>query len=167
MPVLQILDRWLTKVEDFLAALGIAGLLVVIGAVCAEIVLRTFFAMPQVWVTEFTEYALLYVTFLGTAWLLRTNGHVGVDLLVHAVGDRAARRLALASAATGFAVAVVLLVFGVHTTIDLMRSGAYKPTVMEFPTWRVVAIIPVGSALLAQRYLHRLHALARGTLAPR
>lgn len=165
--MLSILDRWLTRLENVFAVLGILGLLFLIGAVCIEIVLRTFFAMPQVWVIEFSEYALLYITFLGTAWLLRTNGHVSVDLLIHAVGDRSARRLALASAAIGLAVAVVLVVFGVYATIDQMRLGAYKPTVMEFPTWRVLLIIPLGSALLALRFFHRLVALARGTLEPR
>lgn len=165
--MLSILDRWLTRLEDLLAALGILGLLFVIGAVCLEIVLRTFFAMPQVWVIEFSEYALLYITFLGTSWLLRTEGHVGVDLLTNAVSRDWARRLAFASALIGLLVAIVLVVFGVHATIEQMRLGTYKPTVMEFPTWRVLLVIPLGSALLALRFLHRLVALGRGTLEPR
>jgi len=165
--MLPILDRWLSRLEDLFAALGILALLFVIGAVCLEIVLRTFFAMPQVWVIEFSEYALLYITFLGTSWLLRTEGHVGVDLLTNALSRDWKRRLAIVSAAIGLLVAIVLVVFGVHTTIEQMRLGTYKPTVMEFPTWRVLLIIPLGSALLALRFLHRLVSLARGTLEPR
>lgn len=165
--MLPILDRWLSRLEDLFAALGILALLFVIGAVCLEIVLRTFFAMPQVWVIEFSEYALLYITFLGASWLLRTGGHVGVDLLTNALGRDWKRRLAIVSAAIGLFVAIVLVVFGAHTTIEQMRLGTYKPTVMEFPTWRVLLIIPLGSALLALRFLHRLISLVRGTLEPR
>lgn len=165
--MLSTLDRWLTRLEDLLAAIAIAGLLFVIGVVFLEIVLRTFFAMPQVWVIEFSEYALLWITFLGASWLLRTEGHVAVDLLTNALPADWKRRLAIVSACVGLAVALVLVVFGVSTTIEQMRLGTYKPTIMEFPTWRVLLIIPIGSALLALRFLHRVVALARGQLEPR
>lgn len=167
MSMLSVLDRWLSRLEDVFAALGILGLLFVIVAVCLEIVLRTFFAMPQIWVIEFSEYALLYITFLGASWLLRGEGHVSVDLLTSAVSRAWARRLAIVSAAIGLLVAIVLVIFGVHATIEQMQLGTYKPTIMEFPTWRVLLIIPLGSALLALRFLHRLVALVRGTLEPR
>lgn len=164
---MTLLDRWLTRVENALAALGILVLILIIGAVCAEIVLRTFFARPQVWVIEFSEYGLLYVTFLGAAWLMRQDGHVRVDLLTNALGSEWKRRLALASAAIGFAVSVVLTVFGVIVTLDAQRRGLFKPTVLEFPTWIVLAAIPLGSVPLVLRFLHRLVALWRRALEPR
>lgn len=161
------LDRWLTRVENVLAALGIAVLIFIIGAVCTEIVLRTFFARPQVWVIEFSEYGLLYVTFLGTAWLMRQDGHVRVDLLTNALDRDWKRRLALASEAIGCTVSVVLTVFGVIVTLDAHRRGLFKPTVLEFPTWIVLLVIPVGAALLALRFVQRFIALWRRTLEPR
>ncbi len=160
-------DRWLTRVENLLAALGIAVMLLIVGAVCIEIVLRTFFARPQVWVIEFTEYGLLYITFLGTAWLLRQDGHVSVDLLTNALDREWRRRLALVSAAVGFAVSVVLTVFGVIVTLDTLRRGIYKPTILEFPTWIVLLVIPLGASLLAARFLQRFVALWQRTLEPR
>jgi C4-dicarboxylate transporter DctQ subunit len=162
-----LLDRWLTRVENALAALGIFVLILIIGAVCAEIILRTFFARPQVWVIEFSEYGLLYVTFLGTAWLMRQDGHVRVDLLTNALDAEWKRRLALASEAIGCAVAVVLTVFGVLVTLDAHRRGLFKPTILEVPTWIVLLVIPVGSTLLALRFLQRFVALWRRTLEPR
>jgi len=161
------LDRWLTRLENWFAALGITVLILIIGAVCAEIVLRTFFARPQVWVIEFSESGLLFVTFLGTSWLMRQDGHVRVDLLTNALSLEWRRRLALMSAVLGCAVSVVLTVFGVIVTLDAHRRGVYKPTILEFPTWVVLAVIPVGSALLALRFLHRFAALRRRTLDPR
>lgn len=104
--MLSVLDRWLTRLEDTFAALGVAALLFVIVSVCLEIVLRTFFAMPQIWVMEFSEYALLYITFLSTSWLLRIDGHVSVDMLTNALSHDWKRRLALVSAAIGLLVAI-------------------------------------------------------------
>ncbi len=161
------LDRWLSRVENVLAALGIFVLILIIGAVCAEIVLRTFFARPQVWVIEFSEYGLLYVTFFGTAWLMRQDGHVRVDLLTNALSADWKRRLALASEAIGCAVSVVLTVFGVIVTLDAQRRGLFKPTILEFPTWIVLLVIPLGSMLLALRFLQRFVALWQRSLEPR
>jgi TRAP-type C4-dicarboxylate transport system permease small subunit len=158
------LDRWLTRVENLLAGLGIAVLILIIGAVCSEILLRTFFARPQVWVIEFSEYGLLFITFLGTSWLMRQDGHVRVDLLTNALGVEGKRRLALVSAAIGCAVSVVLTVFGVIVTLDAQRRGVYKPTILEFPTWLVLVVIPLGSTLLTLRFLHRFAALWRRAL---
>ncbi len=161
------LDRWLTRVENVLAGLGIFVLILIIGAVCTEIVLRTFFARPQVWVVEFSEYGLLYVTFFGSAWLMRQDGHVRVDLLTNALNPAWKRRLALVSEAIGCVVSVVLTVFGVLVTLDAHRRGLFKPTILEFPTWIVLLVIPLGSTLLALRFLQRFVALWQRTLVPR
>lgn len=160
-------DRWLTRIENVLAWIGIVVLILIIGAVCTEIVLRTFFARPQVWVIEFSEYGLLYLTFLGAAWLMRHDGHVRVDLLTNALNPAWKRRLAMASEAVGCAVSVVLLVFGAIVTLDAQRRGLFKPTILEFPTWIVLAVIPLGSAVLALRFLQRLVALWQRRLEPR
>lgn len=160
-------DRWLTRVENALAAIAIVVLVLIVGAVCAEVVLRTFFARPQVWVIEFSEYGLLYLTFLGTAWLMRQDGHVRVDLLTNTLGREGKRALALVSEAVGCMVSVVLTVFGVIVTLDAHRRGLFKPTILEFPTWVVLAVIPLGSALLVLRFAHRFVALWRRSVEPR
>ncbi len=157
-------DRWLTRVEDLLAAIAIAVLIAIMGVVCLEIVLRTFFGRSLIWVIEFSEYGLLYVTFLGTAWLLRNDGHVRVDLLTNALDRDWRRRLALVSAGIGCVVSIVLAAFGIIVTLDAHRRGLFKPTIMEFPTWIVLLVIPFGAATLALRFLHRFIALWQRTL---
>lgn len=153
--MLSIVDRWLSRVEGLFAALAVVGLLFITFSVCLEIVLRTFFNWPLQWVIELTEYTLLYITFLGSSWLLRRNGHVSVDVLVLAVNTAWRRRLGLVSAALGLAIAVLLTYFGVTITVEHMYRGTYKPTVLEFPTWLVLMAIPIGSAALTLRFLYR------------
>ena len=46
-----------------------------------EVFLRTFFNRPQEWVMELSEYALLYITFLSAAFVLKKEGHIVVDLV--------------------------------------------------------------------------------------
>ena len=115
--------------------------------------MRYFFNRPLIWVVELTEYGLLYVTFLGAAWLLRQGGHVQVDILINFMGERWRRRCAVFSAAMGLIVGIVLTVFGAIVTYDYLVRGMYKPTVLEFPTGIVLAAVPLGSLFLSARFL--------------
>lgn len=155
-------DRWLAKIENVFANVALVGIVFLVSAVCFEMLMRGLFDRPQTWVIEITEYALLYITFLGTAALQRQGGHVSVDLLTDALNDAWRRRLAVVSAALCLVVVLVLTWFATLATIDALRRGVYKPTVMEFPTWIVLAVIPVGSLLLSLRFTHRLLSLLAG-----
>lgn len=160
--VLERLDRILARVENLFAALGVWGLAFVLFAVCLEIVMRGLINRPQQWVSEMTEYALLYITFLGTAWLQRQNGHVAVDLLTNALSERWRRYLSIVSAVIGVVIGVVFAWFGTSATINALLRGAYRPTVLEFPTWIVLAVIPIGGIVLGLRFLSQLVALLSG-----
>ncbi|GAH24314.1 unnamed protein product, partial [marine sediment metagenome] len=48
----------------------------------AEITARNLFNYSIRWVLEISEVSLLFITFMGAAWLLRREGHVSLDLLV-------------------------------------------------------------------------------------
>lgn len=160
--MLERFDRLLARVENLLAALGIWGLAFILFAVCLEVVMRGLFDRPQQWVIEITEYTLLYVTFLGAAWLQRENGHVAVDLLTSALDERWRRYLSIVSSVLGVAIGAVFTWFGTTATISALVRGVHKPTVLEFPTWIVLAVIPVGGAVLGLRFLSQLIALASG-----
>ncbi|MFO1361802.1 MAG: TRAP transporter small permease [Burkholderiales bacterium] len=160
--MLDRFDRALARVENLFAALGVWGLAFILGAVCLEIVMRGLFNRPQQWVSETTEYALLYVTFLGAAWLQREHGHVAVDLLTNALSERWRRYLSIVSSVLGVAIGVVFTWFGTTATLNAFLRGAHKPTVLEFPTWIVLAVIPVGGVVLGLRFLGQLVALASG-----
>lgn len=162
--MLSRFNRWLDKIETFCANIALVGIVFLVAAVCFEMLMRGLFNRPQSWVIEFTEYALLYITFLGTSALLRQGGHVSVDLLTDALNDVWRRRLAIVSAAICLVVTLVLTWFATLATIDAQRRGIYKPTMIEFPTWIVLAVIPLGSLLLSLRFAHRFLSLLLGVI---
>ena len=162
--MLASFDRRLAKIETAFANLALVCIVFLVVAVCYEMLMRGLFDRPQNWVVELTEYSLLYITFLGTSGLLRQNGHVSVDLLTDALNPVWKRRLALVSAAICFVVCVILTCFASFATVDAQRRGVYKPTILEFPSWIVIAVIPVGSLLLSLRFAHRFLSLLSGVI---
>jgi TRAP-type C4-dicarboxylate transport system permease small subunit len=150
---LKRFSQFAEKGENILASAAMIVLSLMIFSVCLEIIMRYFFSRPLIWVVELTEYGLLYVTFLGAAWLLRRGGHVQVDIVINFMGERWRRRCAVFSAAMGLMVSMVLTIFGAIATYDHLVRGLYKPTVLEFPTGVVLAAIPLGSLFLSARFL--------------
>jgi C4-dicarboxylate transporter DctQ subunit len=124
-------------------------------SICLEVVMRYFLNRPLVWVIEMSEYALLYITFLGTAWLLRREGHVTVDVLLVRLNPKSQAALGLFSSIIGIAISLVLIWYGSEVTWDHYQRGIFKPTVLQFPTAPILAIIPIGSMILAMQFIRR------------
>lgn len=146
------------NVFAFLSALLLAFIMF---SICLEVIMRYFLNRPLVWVIEMTEYALLYITFLGTAWLLRREGHVTVDILLVRLGPKSHAALGLLSSIIGIIISLVLTWYSADVAWDHYLRGIFKPTVLQFPTAPVLAIIPVGSAILAIQFIRRGYGFLR------
>ncbi|PON17846.1 hypothetical protein C2W62_11000 [Candidatus Entotheonella serta] len=46
-----------------------------------------------IWILQYTEYILLWLTFLGAAWLLREEGHIRIDTVISRLGASSRRNL--------------------------------------------------------------------------
>lgn len=157
--LLRVLDR----IEDAMAAMAIMLLVGITVAVCLEVFMRYVVNQPLVWVVELSEYALLYICFLGTAWALRNDAHVKVDIVLIVLPPRVRLVLGVISSLLGLCIAAILFIWGTLATWEKFQSGAYNPTVVEFPSWIVLLCIPLGSLFLGIRFLRNLIEYATGT----
>ncbi len=148
---LRLLDRTMEGLT-FLAGLILVFIMI---SVCSDVILRTFFQMPQMWVTEVTEVLLLYITFLASAWLLRDEGHVRVDIILNHLAPRTVALFGIFSSLVGLFVSIVLTVFGFVVTLDYFRRGVYTPSAMEIPVSWILLVIPVGSLFLFFQFIRR------------
>lgn len=145
----------LDKVLDGMAFVAGCILIFIMLSVCMDVILRTFFKMPQIWVTEVIEVMLLYITFMGTAWLLREEGHVQVDIIVSRLSPRTVSFLGIFSSLIGIFISIVLTTFGTSVTLDYYHRGVYTPSAMEIPVYLILIIIPIGSLFLLAQFIRR------------
>ncbi len=148
--------RWLTACENAFAAFGAILFGFITLAICAEVLLRYGFNRPLAWVDEISEYALLWMTFLGTSWVLRQGGHVRVDILMQFFSPATLRKCGVLSAGAGILAALVLVVFGINATWTAFARGSFKSTGLDLPTWMVIIVIPLGGLLLLARFSRML-----------
>ena len=131
-------------------------------SVCGEVILRYFFDRPQMWVTEITECLLLYITFLGSAWLLREEGHVKVDMILSRLGPKPTAVLGVVTSLLGSFVSVVLTVYGFKLFWIYLQKGLYTPSAMEIPVSAIIVIIPFGSLALLLQFIRRTRKFSPG-----
>lgn len=156
--LLRLLDR----IENVMAAAAMLLLVAVTVSVCLEVFMRYVLNSPLTWVVELSEYALLYICFLGASWALRNGTHIRIDIFLSAFSQRWRQRFGVLSSLLGLGISLILVIWGVIATWEKFQSGAYKATVVEFPGWIVVAIIPLGSFVLGLRFLRNFVEYATG-----
>lgn len=146
--MMESLDRGLAKAHKLLVGIGCALLVALVVFVNSDLVLRSVFRHPIEGMSEMTEIMLLYITFLGTAWVYREDGHVVVDLLVYEIYAKARKALLVTNNAIVGVVALVLVYYGSLTTIDHFTRGVRNASVLETPMALILVIIPLGSLIL-------------------
>ena len=147
--------RMFDLVLGFLVYVASAMLAFILLAVCWDVIARTLAGSPLPWVLEFTEYSLLYLTFLCTAWVLRNEGHVNTDLLLIALRKDQRAFLNGMTSIIGAGVSIVLTCFGLLVSLEKLREGSFQPTAMAPPDFPLFIIIPFGFFLLLIQFIRR------------
>jgi len=135
----------------FYVASGLS--LVIFFSTCIELFMRYFLNRPQIWAVEVTEYAMLYITFLGSAWLLREDGHVRIDLLLSFLNPKSQALLNSITSVFGVIVCSVLVFFGTWITWLHYQKGLTTFSAMELLKWPFLIVIPFGSLLLLIQFV--------------
>ena len=136
------------KIVDYLAAAAGALILAAMLIVSVDVVMRYYFRKPMIWVSETTEMILMLVAFLGTAWLLRKEGHVRVDIIINRLKPEWQALLGIISCVIGLAVCTVIVLYGIRVTWEFAQLGHFRETPVRLPTAPFMAAIPLSGLLM-------------------
>lgn len=144
---------------DFMAVLGGLLLLFITFSIGYSIVTRKLDLPTPIWVVQFNEYALLWVTFLATAWILSKDKHVSVEFLVQFLGKKGRRTMALIHSLMGLGLCGVLCWYGMSTTWDYFVRGVIDVGAVNVPKSYILAVIPLGFLLLVLQFVRKAVAI--------
>jgi C4-dicarboxylate transporter DctQ subunit len=130
---------------------GILLLLVTL-FVSYAVIVRYLHFRPPVWVLQYTEYALLWITFLGAAWLLREGGHIRIDTVMAMLNSRYLRKVEIMDNILGCIVCFAIFGFGTFHTMDLFQRGIMDVKGVSVPKFAFFLIIPLGGLTLTIQF---------------
>jgi TRAP-type transport system small permease protein len=113
--------------------------------VIAAVIARYGFGQAVSWTEEVPRYLLIWVSFLGAAACVLRREHVGFDVLLNALPDKARRAMSVAISLMMFAFGVVMLRYG----IDFVRDfGGDLMETIPFRNYWYYPAMPVSGFLM-------------------
>jgi TRAP-type C4-dicarboxylate transport system permease small subunit len=146
------------KVIDWVTDLGAAmgGILTAIMTliVTYAVVLRYLLNRPIGWSEEISVYLMIWAVFLGTAYTLKEDAHIGVDLLMKKIPEKMRPWFLLFHYAVGILFLSVLFYKGIQM-VDLSFVLDTRSMAIDFPLYISYLAVPFGSALLVLQLVLR------------
>lgn len=157
--ILSVLD----KIVDIAAYLAGCLLFIMILMISFETIQRYFFNHTLMGATELTEYGLLWFTLLGSAWVLRNDKHIRIDVVLVLLKGK--HKIALEFAINLLCLVVIGIVVyysGKEVYKEYVKQS-YMYSVLELPKYLIMMVMPVGFFMLFYEFLkktcNRLHAM--------
>ena len=145
---LRILGRAVGLLADAAMALAAVGLLLSLVLIGWAVVMRYAFNAAPAWVDDVVGFNLVAIVMLAAAQTLRRGEHIGVDLLIERLSAKGRRWAQAWAALTTGAFACLLIVNGWDTAMLARKLGLLTEGALEWPTWWLMLLMPVGGALL-------------------
>ncbi|MCU0596687.1 MAG: TRAP transporter small permease [Desulfobacterota bacterium] len=159
------LDLLLDRMNGVMAWIAALAILFMMLAISYAVLMRYVWNSPVPWIVEISSYLMLYITFLGTAWLQRKGGHVEVDLIASRLKPRVRAALKAVTSLGGAVVGFILVWKGTLVTVDYFQRDVIAIGILNTPQYLLMGIIPIGGFLLLVEFL--LQAWQQGRLVLR
>ena len=148
---------------------GVAGAFLIALAVlviCDMVIERYILGLTTIWQIDVVTYCIMAATFVGSAYVLMTRGHVNVDVLPLHLGPRARYWLALITMLVALSFCTVLFVLCTIYWYQAWSKGWHSDTVWRARLWIPYLAMPVGLGLLVLQYFAELACLLSGRAPP-
>ncbi len=154
---------YLSRIAGVVAALLISLAVV---AICDMVIERYIVNRTTIWQIDVVTYGVVGATFIGSAYVLMTRGHVNVDVVPLHSGQRTRYWLALVSGVLALAFCIVVFVLCTRYWYQAWAENWHSNTVWRARLWIPYLSMPVGLGLLVLQYAVELIQLVTGRSAP-
>jgi TRAP-type C4-dicarboxylate transport system permease small subunit len=117
-------------------------------AVTIDVLMRYAFSITNVFLFELTEFSLLWMTFLGAAYIMRNNGHVRVDALISLLSPRHGAIMNVIGSIISLFILMVMTFYTAKLTLHDFQTGFTLSGILRAIKWPIEIIIPIGFFLL-------------------
>ncbi|MFA5371424.1 MAG: TRAP transporter small permease [Sideroxydans sp.] len=150
--------KYLKRLDEWLIAILLAAMTLL---TFSQVVMRYVFNSGFTWAVELTTILFAFMIFIGISYGVRVGAHIGVDALVK-LFTPGIRRIVSSVAVILCLVYAGMVIYGSMEYVLKMKKVGIELEDMAIPMWMVRAILPVGFALLALRFLPILYNLVTG-----
>ena len=145
---MKVVKKIADNFEGYCCAVMLAVMSVV---VFLQVIFRFVIMASLPWSEELSRYLLVYITYFGCAYGIKTGAHLGVEAFVLILPKTVQKAINVLVQIGGLVVCVLILKFGADIVFSQMQSGQLSPA-MRLPMWTIYSAIPIGMAFCVIRY---------------
>ena len=139
-----------------MAILGRVVIIIISLLIIVDIISLKFFSNQFSWILEVSEYLLVFLTFLGVAWLLREDGHIKLDLLLNRLSEKNRTRMEIVNSCIGAIISLIITVYGFLATWNLYMRDIKTETILEIPRSLLIVVIPVSFLFVFVQFIRNI-----------
>jgi TRAP-type C4-dicarboxylate transport system permease small subunit len=158
--------RTVGRISDLFGVVAAGLIALAVLVICELVVERYILGHTTIWQIDVVTYCIVSATFIGSAYVLKTRGHVNVDVLPLHLEPRARYWLALFTSVVALAFCVVLFVLCTAYWYQAFSSNWRSDTVWRARLWIPYLAMPIGLGLLVLQYVVDLICLQTGRTIP-
>ena len=148
-PIWRRLDNGLLRLVVWAARLGGLMLLMVALFVLYEVVCRYVFQSPTLWVMDYSIYFVMWAVLLGSAYTMRTRGHVLVDIVINKISPANRRIVQICIHTLIITFSLTITAAGALSCVRAYQMKELTLSALYIPLYYPMSSIPVGFALMA------------------
>jgi C4-dicarboxylate transporter DctQ subunit len=128
----------------------VASFLIVLDAVWVtiDVMIRYSFHINFAPLLEITEYTLIWMTFLGTTWIMRTNTHIRTDMIVNSLKPKPKVMVNIITSIICACLLAALTWYTAKLTLFDQQTNFKMSSILEPIKWPIEIVIPVGFFML-------------------
>lgn len=146
---LSLLDK-LSKLMFWLAC---ALVVMIVLVVTYDVTSRNLGLPTAIWAVNSVEYAMLHITFLCFPYLVRTRGHVCVEVLLTYMPSGLRRVWQAALQILAALICIYLMWYSGKSLVKVLFDGSYEVRAFDAPMWLLYITMPFGFGLGALQFL--------------
>ena len=156
MSVLKTFLKFIDAVNDRVGNLLSYFLFLFFVLLLMEVVLRYFFNSPTVWANELAQMLFGAYAILAGGYILRTGGHVNVDILYSRLSRKTRAALDIVTSLLFFLFCGMLLIYGGSLAWDSLSRFEHSQSAWNPPLYPAKLMIPSAAILLMLQGLAKL-----------
>jgi C4-dicarboxylate transporter DctQ subunit len=145
--------RLVDKICNFLAVLAGVYLVVIMFGIVIQATLRSFNFSGSSHIFTFSEYGLLYIVMAASPWLVRTRGHVFIEMLTAALPQESAQIYSRCIAVLCLVICVFLVWYSGSNTLKSYSYGDADMRSLDMPKWLLLISMPICFSLMGLNFL--------------
>jgi TRAP-type C4-dicarboxylate transport system permease small subunit len=153
--LISLLNKAIDNLLSLMALFAGMLLLFITFTICYSILSRITGLPSFLWILQFNEYALLWITFLGTAWVLKRNKHVSIDLVTGRFSQSSQTWFRLFHCLLGLALCLVFLWYSAQTTFEQYQRNVIDVQAVDISKYMILVIIPIGFFALVLQFVRQ------------